>query len=304
MTQVFLGSEALRRGAITRHELQRRHRSIYPDVYVEKRHPVSLHDRIVGAWLWSQRRAVVAGVAASALHGARWVADDVRVELIWNNGRPPPQIIARNEQLGDGELTTIEGLPVTTVVRTAFDLGRHLPRGKAVARLDALAHATGVTSADVLSLARRHKGARGVRRLTAALSLMDQGAQSPKETWLRLLLIDAGFPPPTTQIPVHNGDCYPLAYLDMGWEAVKVAVEYDGDGHRTDRRQYVKDMSRLQMVQDCGWIVIRVIAEDHPNDVIDRVYRALTQRGFTEIDYTQIASRSLPARVQFRRRGV
>jgi len=61
----------------------------------------------------------------------------------------------------------------------------------------------------VLALTRRHKGARGVRRPTAALSLMDPGAQSPKETWLRLLLIDAGFPPPATQIPVHNGDLPP-----------------------------------------------------------------------------------------------
>jgi hypothetical protein len=122
MTQVFPGSEALRRGDITRHELRRWHRSIYPDVYVEKRQLVSLHHRIAGAWLWSRRRGVVAGVAASAVHGARWVADDVRVELIWNNGRPPPQIIARNEQLGDDEVTVIDGLPVTTLVRTAFDL--------------------------------------------------------------------------------------------------------------------------------------------------------------------------------------
>lgn len=101
------------------------------------------------------------------------------------------------------------------MARTAFDLGRHLPRRKAVARLDALASATGIIGANVLPLAERHKGARGVRRLKAALSIMDGSAQSPKETWLRLLLIDGGLPAPKTQIMVHNGDFYPLAYLDL-----------------------------------------------------------------------------------------
>lgn len=215
MDKVFIGSEALRRGDVTRHELHRWYRRIYPDVYIDKRHQMSLSDNVVGAWLWSRRKAIVAGVAASAMHGARWVDDDIPVELIGNNGRPPRGLVVRNEQVCDDEVTVIDGIPVTNVARTAFDLGRHLPRRKAVARLDALASATGIIGANVLPLAERHKGARGVRRLKAALSIMDGSAQSPKETWLRLLLIDGGLPAPKTQIMVHNGDFYPLAYLDL-----------------------------------------------------------------------------------------
>lgn len=295
MEEVFIGSEALRRGDVTRHELQRWYRTIYPDVYVDKRRPMSLQDNVVGAWLWSRRRAIVAGVAASALHGARWVDDNIRVELIWNNGRPPRGLVVRNEQVRDDELTVIEGIPVTNVARTTFDLGRHRVVGQAVARLDALASSTGVTRADVVPLTKRHKGARGIRRLKVALSLMDAGAQSPKETWLRLLLIDAGLPTPKTQIMVHNGDFYPLAYLDLGWEAFMVAVEYDGDHHRSDRRQYVKDISRLKMLENRRWIIIRVIAEDHPNDIVDRVYAALRSRGFAEVEHTRFASRTFAA---------
>ena len=66
---------------------------------------------------------------------------------------------------------------------------------------------------------------------------MGAGAQSPKETWLRLLLIDGGFPPPQTQIPLYENG-YAVAFLDLGWPAIKLAVEYDGDQHRTDRAQY------------------------------------------------------------------
>ena len=193
MAVVFIGSEAVASADVTRHELQRWYRPVYPGVYVPKGHNLSLRDRTTGAWLWSRRRAVIAGVAASALHGAQWVDDEVPIELIWSSTRPPLGLVARDETFGDDEITRAVGLPVTTLARTAYDLGRYLPRGQAVARLDALMWATPFSVEDVLLLAKRYPGARGLRRLRAALPLVDPGAASPKETWLRLLLIDAGF---------------------------------------------------------------------------------------------------------------
>ena len=71
----------------------------------------------------------------------------------------------------------------------------------AITRLDALARASGFAPDDVLSLAERYGGARGVRRLKRALALVDGGPQSPKETWLRLLFHKYGLPPAVTQIP-------------------------------------------------------------------------------------------------------
>ena len=70
------------------------------------------------------------------------------------------------------------------------------------------------------------------------------------------------------------------AMLDMGWPKFRVAVEYDGDHHRSDRRQYVKDQWRLRKLTELGWIIIRVIAEDDSEDVIERVRRALLARGW------------------------
>lgn len=279
MAEVFIGSEAIAAGTLTEHQLRRWYRPIYRDVYVPKRLPDSLRDRTVGAWLWSRRRAVIAGVAASALHGAQWVDADVPIELIARSARPQNGLLVRNETLAADEFTKVAGLPVTTVARTAFDVGRHLRRAEAVARLDALARATRFSGEDVLLLVKRHGNARGVRRLTATLPLVDAGAASPKETWLRLLLIDAGFPAPATQIPVLAG-YRTVALLDMGWEEFRVAAEYDGDQHRTDRGQYVKDMRRLGALERMGWIVIRVVAEDAPGDVIGRVNDALRRRGF------------------------
>ncbi|WP_141681897.1 endonuclease domain-containing protein, partial [Mycobacterium malmoense] len=104
---------------------------------------------------------------------------------------------------------------------------------------------------------------------------VDPGAQSPRESYLRLLLIDAGLPRPQTQIPVLGVDGMPVAYLDLGWAEDMVAVEYDGDQHRTDRGQYVKDIRRMEMLEQLGWTIVRVVAEDRPAAIVRRVRDAL-----------------------------
>ncbi|MET0703906.1 MAG: hypothetical protein ABWY93_30035, partial [Mycobacterium sp.] len=160
----------------------------------------------------------------------------------------------------------------------AFDLARRGRLGPAVARLDALTRATDLKVGDVLDLARRHPHVRGLGQLGRVLDLVDGGAHSPRETWLRLMLIDAGFPRPQTQIPLLSPSGYPRYYLDMGWPELKIAVEYDGDQHRTDRPQFVKDIERLEYIQSCDWIDIRVVAEHRRADIIRRVRQAWALR--------------------------
>lgn len=265
-------------GKLSPYHLRSRFRAIYPDVYLADHSVSSLRCRSEAAWLWSGRRGVLAGLAAAALHGSDWIDDDEHIELIWRNPHPPAGIITRNQRIAHDEVTRVAGLPVTTPARTAFDLGRLLRYHGAVARLDALMRAAPFSGEDVRLLAKRYPGARGLRQLRAVLPLVDAGAASPKETWLRLLLINAGLPTPTTQIPVHE-DWRLVGLLDMGWENYKVAAEYDGDQHRTSRRQYAKDQWRLRKFEAMGWIVIRVIAEDEPRDVVRRVRAALAARG-------------------------
>jgi uncharacterized protein DUF559 len=279
MSHVFVGSEAVLRGKLSPYQLRARFRSIYPNVYLADCSVPSFRQRSEAAWLWSGRRGVLAGLAAAALHGSDWINDDEPVELIWRNPHPPAGVITRSQRLDDDEIAHVARLPVTTPARTAYDLGRQLPRGEAVARLDALMRATPFSVEDVLLLAKRYPAARGLRRLRVALPLVDGGAASPKESWLRLLIVDAGLPTPTTQIPVHE-HWHLVGVLDMGWEKYKVAVEYDGDHHRTNRRQYVKDQRRLRKLKALGWIIIRVIAEDAAQDVVQQVRDALISRGY------------------------
>ncbi|GFG55481.1 hypothetical protein MAGR_69220 [Mycolicibacterium agri] len=200
--------------------------------------------RYSSAHLWARGEAVVSGLAASALYGAKWIDDDSPVELIWAKTRSPDGVITRNELLLDDEIQQLNGFVVTTPERTAFDLGRRGRIDDAIARLDALARATQLKVAAVEDIAARHPHTRGLRQLEAALDLVDAGAESPKETWLRLLVIRDGYPRPQTQIPVRSPDGRRRYYLDMGWPDLMLAIEYEGDHHRTSRELRIRDHAR------------------------------------------------------------
>lgn len=277
MSGPFIGSEAVAQG-MSWGDLQRRNTRIFRDVYIDAAIELTPDVRAWAAWLWSHRRGVVAGLAAAALHGSAWIDSALVVDLYHDNRHRLPGLMVRSECLDPDDTCIVDGLPVTTPARTALDIGCWYRPAKSVAAIDALARATDLKMADVELLAGHHRGRRGIVRARRAISLADAGAQSPRETWLRTLLIRAGLPRPQTQIPVHDKSGRTVAYLDMGWEDVKVAVEYDGDHHRTRRSQYSRDIHRLEMLQRRGWIVIRVTAEDEAAEVVRRVRDALARR--------------------------
>lgn len=278
MAEPFIGSEAVAAGIATHSQLRRRYTRLYRDVYIAAGAELTPLVRARGAWLWSRRRGVIAGFSAAALHGSKWVDTARPVDIIHDNRHPQPGLQVWGDRMERDEFDLMDGVPVTTAARTALDLARWYPTTTAVASIDALARATELKMADVELLAARYRGRRGLERARISLDLVDPGAQSPKETWLRLVLVQADLPRPQTQIPVIDEfDCV-IGYLDMGWEDVKVAVEYDGDHHRSDRSQYNWDIRRLERLQDRGWIVIRVVAADRPADIIRRVRAARARR--------------------------
>jgi AbiEi antitoxin C-terminal domain/Protein of unknown function (DUF559) len=280
----FLGSEALAASAISARTLQRLYQRVYPDVYIPRGAELTASQRAQAAWLWSGRHAVVAGRSAAALLGAKWTDAAAPAELVCSNVRPPPLVVAHNDTLLPGEIADVDGVPVTTPARTAFDIGRRTPLNAAVPRLDALAHATDVKSVDVEAVIAHHKGARGLRRLRQVLPLVDGGAESPQESRTRLALVVAGLPKPQTQIGVFNeyGDF--VARVDMGWEQWRVGVEYDGAQHWTDSRQRANDIDRLSALAAMGWVIIRVSGEllrYRRGTLIARVDSALRAAGWT-----------------------
>ena len=117
----------------------------------------------------------------------------------------------------------------------------------------------------------RHVGTVGVGRLRAALPLLRFGALSRRESLLRLRIVRAGLPEPSLNYEVHEArhDGY-VPVIDLAYPEYRVAIEYEGDHHR-ERRQFRRDIRRYERLQDCGWSVVRLSADDVPDDADAKV---------------------------------
>jgi very-short-patch-repair endonuclease len=84
--------------------------------------------------------------------------------------------------------------------------------------------------------------------------LADPKAESPAESAMRLLWLDAGLPPVTTQVPVHNALGVEVYRLDMGVPELRYAVEYDGVAWHSSPAQRAHDRRRRQWLREHdGW---------------------------------------------------
>lgn len=113
---------------------------------------------------------------------------------------------------------------------------------------------------DLRDALERHGRRRGARALAAALPCVRCGVDSARETLLRLTIVDAGLAEPEIGIEVRTPEG--TFFLDLGYADAKVAIEYEGDHHRTDMTQWRRDFVRVRALQAAGWLVIRVNADD------------------------------------------
>jgi len=221
--------------------------------------PITHEDRILAARL-AVPAAVLGGISAVWVHGGDVAWPDEAVEIVL----PPDRRVRKREHLdvrGDvllpAEVVSSRLGPVTTPARTAFDVGRHTDPLRAVPLLDALVRATGVTRQQVEDVASQHPGTRLIRELPKMLDLVDAGAESVRESQLRVVLVKAGLPRPVTQYMVLTEDGMFVARVDLAWPEFRVIVEYDGSYH-DDPRQVARDRARINALRAAGWTVLVV----------------------------------------------
>ncbi|WP_006243118.1 endonuclease domain-containing protein [Mycolicibacterium tusciae] len=290
----FIGTEAVIAGTVTRRTLVSGNRMVYRNVYLDKAVELTPQRRAVAAWLWSQRNATVAGLSAAALYGTQWIDAALPAELVRQDTCDVDDILIHRARLRDDESCVVQGIPMTTPARTAFDLGRRAGLETAIIRVDALANATLLKPSDVDRLAASRHGARGIVQVRRVVELMDGGAESPQETRTRLLLIAAGFPKPRTQIVVVDEYGEFVGRVDMGWEEWKVAVEYDGPQHWDDPEQHARDIDRLADLAARGWLIIRLsrdLLRYRPHVFLARVRDAMRAAGWPYCDDIRLDAR-------------
>jgi hypothetical protein len=144
------------------------------------------------------------------------------------------------------DVSAPHGFRMTTPVRTWCDLSELTTIPELVAAGDFLIHwQTPLTTATALEeYSIRNPQRRGTRARRAALPLLSDRAESYRESILRALILTAGFPAPEVNHEVRDERGRILARVDLAWPDHRVAHEYEGDHHRTDRAQWQRDLPR------------------------------------------------------------
>jgi hypothetical protein len=167
--------------------------------------------------------------------------------------------------LQPSDWVVVEGVRVTTPLRTAMDLGCRLPRRSALAAMDALMRAHGFGHEEMSRLLPRYFRRRGAVQLRELVPLVDPRAESQPESWTRLELIDNGLPAPEVQWWVHV-DGVPTYRLDLAYPKARIAIEFNGEEFHTSATDRENDRRRREWLEAHGWIVIVVDRSDFAKD--------------------------------------
>ena len=179
-----------------------------------------------------------------------------------------PDVRGRHRTLHPSDLMELHGVTLTTPVRTALDLGCVLHRREGLAALDSFARLHDVTAADMRLNLDRYRGRRGVVQLRELIEYLDPRAESPRESWARLAIIDAGLPVPEPQVWIDI-DGRPTYRLDLAYCLARIAVEYDGEDAHSTVEQRVRDERRRRDLRRLGWRIIVVREGDFHPDRLD-----------------------------------
>lgn len=175
----------------------------------------------------------------------------------------------------------LHGLPVLAPADAWCQLAESLDLDELISAGDRLlGHPQPLCGADALDAAiARHGARRGARAIRAARPELRPRSRSARETRLRLLVMRAGYPEPALNHPIRLPDGRSTDG-DLVFREHRVLLEYDGEQHRTDRRQFDRDVDRLNQLALAGWLVIRVRSGVADAAILEALGRALRARGW------------------------
>lgn len=179
------------------------------------------------------------------------------------------EVYGGKRALRDEDICVVQGIRVTTPLRTACDLACLHGRNSALAIYDAFRRAHGLTCADYERMLLAFRGRRGVRQARELAPYAVDSSESFAESWTRMVIIDAGLRAPEPQVWVHVPG-FGWVRLDLAYEHLKIAIEYDGEEHHTSDADRRRDEERREALRRAGWIVIVVRKGDLSGLTSDR----------------------------------
>ena len=187
-------------------------------------------------------------------------------------------------RLSGDEIVVTGGVRHTSPARTWCDLASQLTLFELVALGDFLAHwRLPLATIDLLrAKSLGYAGQPGMARMREALPLLDDRSESPPESALRVIAVQAGLPVPRVNYEIVHVEDGTTVRTDLAFDKYKVLLEYQGDYHRSAKNQWRKDMTRRSRLETAGWIVIEINADDlrDPVELVSRIEAALSRHGW------------------------
>jgi len=225
--------------------------------------------------------AVLGGPSAARWWGVEVPDDGSTVFLDQRRQQRLFGVRVLRDPLAERDVEIVDGVLVTTRARAVFDCLRLLPDNDAVNLLDRAMQQGWITVAELADRVRAHAGRLGAPRLARLTRLAGSGARSAAERVAVRLLRDAGITGWTANVPVHDDDGL-IGLVDVAFEAVKLALEFDGWAYHVTPDRFTSDRRRQNRLVAAGWTVLRFTWRDlteRPEYVIATITAMLARLG-------------------------
>jgi hypothetical protein len=198
-----------------------RYRRVHEDVYALG--PLSMRGRLAAALLAGGEEAALC--YASALVPLRVMTKVVTIDVaLPRKRREAEQLRFHRLTLADDEVTRRDGLRITTIERTLFDIAA---TGADVRRLAHEAIAKKLTTqAKLKAFAERHRGERGAPAMRRVGG--EPHTRGRHERKFLRFLVECELPPPISNHPIGPYSA------DFFWPQYNLVIEFDEDGHKTE----------------------------------------------------------------------
>lgn len=224
--------------------------------------PQTLESRLMAACLTGGEVVAASHRSAAELLGLPGRSRSI-VEITccrWGRSHRKGIVVHESLALEEQDVTSVRGIPTTTVERTLLDLGAvrgYLTVQMAFDRAVGAGMTTWTRTNDALMRLAR-SGRPGVTKLRAALRARANTAvpESEQETALLALLIANGLPEPLPQYSIVDGSGAFIARVDAAYPGSRIAIEYDSDLYHSDRNALARDNLRRNRLIAAGWTVI------------------------------------------------
>lgn len=238
--------------------------AMHSGVYAVGHRQLRIEGHRLAAVLWAGPGAALSHRDAAALHALR-PSSRARIDVTTARRLrcPPPGIdVHHSASLDARDVTTVDGIAVTTVARTLVDLADVAPRdrvAKALREAERLRVLDAAAIEDVLRRTRNRPGPGHARLRVAIGERRRRGLQltrSVLEDRFLALCETHGLPRPSTNAHADGQE------VDAFWPSRRLVVELDGWARHKDRHAFQRDRSKGNALTQAGFPVLRFTHDD------------------------------------------